>query len=220
MDLYRNKHIGYIFQNYHLLPDLTVYQNLKIQLELVGIKDEIEIEKRINICLKAIGMEKCKRRNVTALSGGQQQRVAIARALVKGAKVIIADEPTGNLDSKNSIEVMNILKQLSKTCLVVLVTHDKTLANHYSDRIIDIKDGQIVNDRINENDNSAYLLDTGTIYLDEYKQEVLSDTNQKVVLYTNSNKDIQLKIIVENNAIYMCKLLYFYLDMHFFLTNS
>ena len=203
MDLYRNKHIGYIFQNYHLLPDLTVYQNLKIQLELVGIKDEKEIEKRINICLKAIGMEKYKRRNVTALSGGQQQRVAIARALVKGAKVIIADEPTGNLDSRNSIEVMNILKKLSKTCLVVLVTHDKTLANHYSDRIIDIKDGQLVNDRVNENDDSAYLLDTGTIYLDEYKQEVLSNTNQKVVLYTNSNKDIQLKIIVEDNGIYI-----------------
>ena len=203
MDLYRNKHIGYIFQNYHLLPDLTVYQNLKIQLELVDIKDEKEIEKRINICLKAIGMEKYKRRNVTALSGGQQQRVAIARALVKGAKVIIADEPTGNLDSKNSIEVMNILKQLSKTCLVVLVTHDKNLAHHYADRIIDIKDGQIINDRVNENDSSSYMLDSETIYLDEYKKEILSDTNQKVVLYTNSNKDIQLKIIVENNAIYI-----------------
>ena len=203
MDLYRNQHIGYIFQNYHLLHGLTVYQNLKTQLELIDVTDEQEIDKRINICLKAIGMEKYKRRNVDALSGGQQQRVAIARALVKGAKIIIADEPTGNLDSKNSIEVMNILKRLSKHCLVLLVTHDKYLAQHYSDRIIQIKDGQIINDQKNENDDSFLLADSDTLYLDQYVENVLKANNQTVSLYTNKDMKVNIRIVIENNTIYI-----------------
>ena len=203
MDLYRNKYIGYIFQNYHLLPDLTVYQNLKLQLELIGIDDEEEIEKRINICLKAIGMEKYKRRNVTALSGGQQQRIAIARALVKGAKVIIADEPTGNLDSRNSIEVMNILKRLSKKCLIVLVTHNKELAYHYSDRILKIKDGCIISDEINENNNTFMVAESDNIYLDQFKKEDISSSKQTISLYTNKEQDVQINIVIDNNVIYI-----------------
>ena len=203
MDIYRNKHVGYIFQNYHLLHGLTVYQNLKVQLELIGVTDEQEIEKRINLCLKAIGMDKYKRRNVNALSGGQQQRVAIARALVKGAKVIIADEPTGNLDSRNSIEVMNILKRLSKHCAIILVTHDKTLATHYSDRIIQIKDGEIVADNENINDNSYLLADSETLYLDQYIEHVLENKKQKVTLYSNSDAKLDIRIVIENNTIYI-----------------
>jgi len=203
MDLYRNKNIGYIFQNYHLLHGLTVYQNLKVQLELIGVTDEQEVEHRINVCLKAIGMDKYKRRNVNALSGGQQQRVAIARALVKGAKVIIADEPTGNLDSRNSIEVMNILKRLSKHCAVILVTHDKLLAKHYSDRIIQIKDGEIIADNINENDDSYLLADSETLYLDQYISNVLENKNQKVSLFSNSDMKLDIRIVIENNTIYI-----------------
>ena len=203
MDIYRNKLIGYVFQNYHLLPELTVYQNLKLQLDLIGIDEEEEVDRRIDICLKAINMEKYKRRNVMALSGGQQQRVAIARALVKGAKVIIADEPTGNLDSTNSIEVMNILKALSKTCLVILVTHDQTLAKHYSDRIIRISDGKIVSDI--QNDGNDYSLENNNevIFLDEYKEKILSTDSQKISVFSQEEKDIQLRIVVENNVIYV-----------------
>ena len=203
MDLYRNKNIGYIFQNYHLLHGLTVYQNLKVQLELIGITDEQEVEHRINVCLKAIGMDKYKRRNVNALSGGQQQRVAIARALVKGAKVIIADEPTGNLDSRNSIEVMNILKKLSKHCAVILVTHDKLLAEHYSDRIIHIKDGEIIADNINQNDDSYLLADSETLYLDQYISNVFESKNQKVSLFSNNDMKLDIRIVIENNTIYI-----------------
>ena len=203
MDLYRNKNIGYVFQNYHLLPNLTVYQNLKLQLELIGVEDEKEVENRINICLKAIGMEKYKRRNVTALSGGQQQRVAIARALVKGAKVIIADEPTGNLDSRNSIEVMNILKRLSKKCLIVLVTHNNELAKHYSDRIVKIKDGCIISDEINENDNTFMISDSDNIYLDQFIKDEGTLNNQKVTIYANNQKELSINIVIENNVIYI-----------------
>ena len=203
MDLYRNKKIGYIFQNYHLIPELTVYQNLKVQLDLIDVKDPIEVDKRIDTCLKVVGMDKYKRRNVTALSGGQQQRVAIARALVKGANVIIADEPTGNLDSKNSIEVMNILKSLSNRCLVLLVTHDQTLAKHYSDRIIGIRDGKIISDELNESLNTYLMSDYSNIYLDKYCNEVLSNENHKVSLYTDGKQNIELKIVIVNNEIYI-----------------
>lgn len=203
MDLYRNEKIGYIFQNYHLLPDLTVYQNLKIQLELIGIKNQDEIDKRIDLCLKVVGMDKYKRRNVTALSGGQQQRVAIARALVKGAKVIIADEPTGNLDSKNSIEVMNILKSLSEKCLIILVTHDQALASHYSDRIIRIKDGHIISDETNNNDNTYLTSNKGKIYLDQLQEEIICDNNHKISLFSNEKENINIKVVIVNDEIYI-----------------
>ena len=157
VDDYRNKNIGYIFQHYNLLPNLTVYENLKVQLDLIGVYDKTIIDNRINDALKIVGLERYKRRNVTALSGGQQQRVAIARALVKGCKIIIADEPTGNLDTRNSIEIMNILKVLSKKYYILLVTHDINLATHYSDRIIKISDGKIIEDINNLNNNSLIM---------------------------------------------------------------
>ena len=199
-DEYRNKNIGYIFQNYNLIHELSVYDNLKLQLDLVGITDPEEIENRINSSLKVVGMDKYKRRNVTALSGGQQQRVAIARALVKGSKVIIADEPTGNLDTKNSIEVMNLLKMLSKRCLIILVTHNPEFADHYADRIIRLKDGTIIEDIINNNTNS--LLDSNSInsiYLDQYDQNKTED----IIVYSKNNQKINLRIIYDGNNIYI-----------------
>ena len=114
-DIYRLENIGYVFQNYNLLQDETVYDNLRYALEVFGITDEEEVNKRIEYALKAIGLFKYRKKKAYALSGGQQQRVSIARALVKKSKIIIADEPTGNLDSENTIEVMNILKKISKT---------------------------------------------------------------------------------------------------------
>ena len=148
IDAYRLDNIGYVFQNYNLLQDETVYDNLRLALEIFGITDQEEVDKRIEYALKAIGMYKYRKKMAYALSGGQQQRVSIARALVKKCKIIIADEPTGNLDSENTIEVMNILKKISKSSLVLLVTHDKSIANFYSDKIYELKDGCIINSYI------------------------------------------------------------------------
>ena len=128
IDQYRNEHIGYIFQNYLLLNDSTVSENIGLALRMAGFSDNDEILRRTNAALDAVGMLKYKRRMASALSGGQQQRVAIARALAKDASIIIADEPTGNLDSENSFDIMVILKKLSRTRLVLLVTHNETLA--------------------------------------------------------------------------------------------
>lgn len=203
LDKFRNSNIGYIFQNYNLLPNLTVYDNIKMQLDLLGVEDEHIIQKAIGDCLGLVNMKKYERRNITALSGGQQQRVAIARALVKGAKIIIADEPTGNLDSKNSIEIMNILKQLSKKILIVLVTHDRNLAKHYSDRIIEIVDGVITKDTINQNDDTLLHVDNNALYLDTYQKLTNNLENNKLQIYTNSNEAINLDIIIEQNTIYI-----------------
>ena len=135
IDKYRNDNFGYVFQSYNLLLNETVYDNLKIALELINIYDEKETQSRIEYALKSVGMYKYRNKKASQLSGGQQQRIAIARALIKHCKVIIADEPTGNLDSANAIEVMNILKSISKKTLVLLVTHNEQLANFYSNYI-------------------------------------------------------------------------------------
>ena len=101
---------------------MSFYDNVSIALKLIGIKDKKEIDKRVNYCLEKVGMLRYKKRPCNMLSGGERQRVGIARAIVKNPNIIIADEPTGNLDSKNSIEIMNIIKAISKDKLVILVS--------------------------------------------------------------------------------------------------
>ena len=143
IDRIRNEKIGYIFQNYLLLQQRTVYDNLLLLLNMYDISLE-EKNERIDYVLESVGMLKYKKKNVSELSGGQQQRVAIARALIKSPSLILADEPTGNLDEKNTIQIMNIIKKISKTTLVILVSHEKSIATSYSDYIIQIEDGKIV----------------------------------------------------------------------------
>ena len=144
VDEIRNLNIGYIFQNFNLIEDLTVYDNVAIVLKMIGIKDKEEIKKKVDYVLYKVGMYKYRKRIAAMLSGGEKQRVGIARAIVKNPNIIIADEPTGNLDSKNTIEIMNIIKSISKEKLVILVTHEKEIAEFYATRIIEIKDGKIV----------------------------------------------------------------------------
>ena len=199
-DAYRNQHIGYIFQNYNLLPELSVYENLKVQMDLIGKFPEEELDKQITDCLKIVGMEKYKRRNVMSLSGGQQQRVAIARAIVKGADVLIADEPTGNLDSKNSIEIMNILKILSKKCLVLIVTHDLNLAKYYANRIIKISDGHVIDDQLNKAHDTLLSSQANAIYLDDFDKKSVDDS---ITIYSNGDSKISLNLIIDNNTIYI-----------------
>lgn len=145
-DQIRNSKIGFIFQNYYLEKGYTIAEILRNQMIIAGFKDEKEIERRTEEALKLVDMERFKNKLGDALSGGQQQRVAIARAIVKGSDVILADEPTGNLDAENTMKVMDILKEISKTQLVVIVTHEVSLIKKYADSHIKIVDGELVED--------------------------------------------------------------------------
>lgn len=147
-DGYRNTYVGFIFQEYNILDELTVAQNIELALELQGHKNVREDSERI---LEAVDMKNFGRRKPNTLSGGQKQRVAIARALVKDPKIIMADEPTGALDSVTGKEIVETLKKLSENRLVIIVSHDEQLARKYGDRIIELKDGRIVSDESQNN---------------------------------------------------------------------
>lgn len=145
---YRNTYIGFIFQEFNVLKGLNVYDNIALSLDLQhqNIKEKHD---DIMAIIDRVGLTGLEKRMMNQLSGGQRQRVAIARSLIKNPRVIIADEPTGNLDSKNSENIMNLLKDLSTDHLVIIVTHNDRLAKIYSDRTIEIKDGQIISDNGN-----------------------------------------------------------------------
>ena len=142
-DSYRNTYVGFIFQEFHVLEDYTVYENIVLALQLQ--KKEIDHQKVQNL-LSKLELTELKDRKINELSGGQKQRVAIARALIKDPKIILADEPTGNLDSKTSRQVLDLLQQISKEKLVIIVSHDEESAQKYADRIIEIKDGSVIRD--------------------------------------------------------------------------
>ena len=154
----RNEKIGYVFQNYLLLNNHSVYDNLKIVLDMFSLTEK-EKENRIDDVLIKVNMLKYKRKLVNELSGGQKQRIAIARALIKSPLLILADEPTGNLDEKNTIMIMNLLKKISKHTLVIMVSHETKIANSFSDYIIKIKDGEIIKYGNNELDEYEYEQD-------------------------------------------------------------
>lgn len=142
-DSYRNTFIGVVFQEYNLLPEYTVEKNIKIATELQGVVvDENELDRLMDL----VGIKEFKTRLPSELSGGQMQRVAIARALIKNPHIILADEPTGALDSVTGIQVIETLKNLSKEKLVIIVSHDLELAEKYADRIITLRDGKIIDD--------------------------------------------------------------------------
>ncbi len=144
-DSYRNHRVGFIFQSYNLISHQTVLRNVELALTLSGISKN-ERKKRALKALKEVGLEQHVNKKPNQLSGGQMQRVAIARALVNNPEIILADEPTGALDSDTSVQIMDILKKISKGKLVIMVTHNPELAEEYSSRIINIKDGKIISD--------------------------------------------------------------------------
>ena len=144
-DAYRNHSIGFVFQSYNLIPHQTVLANVELALTIGGISKK-KRRKRAIAALEDVGLKEQIHKKPNQLSGGQMQRVAIARALVNNPDIVLADEPTGALDSETSIQVMDILKKISKKCLVVMVTHNPELADQYATRIVNIRDGKIVKD--------------------------------------------------------------------------
>lgn len=139
---YRSNMVGFIFQDFHLLDDLTVEENIIVSLKL----ERIEIKDQVNKVLKQVDLEGYNNRYPNELSGGQKQRVAIARALIKNPNIILADEPTGNLDSNTTKQIIKLIKKISKDKLVIIVSHNLYDAYDYADRIIELSDGRILND--------------------------------------------------------------------------
>lgn len=147
-DYYRNNYIGFIFQSYYLIPQLNVLENVELTLSLVGMSRE-EKKKKALAALRMVNLSDQIKKKPNQLSNGQMQRAAIARAIVHNPQIILADEPTGALDSENSVQVMKLLQYLAKDKLVLMVTHNAELAYEYSSRIIKIKDGEIISDEYN-----------------------------------------------------------------------
>ena len=144
-DSYRNHRVGFVFQSYNLISHQTVLRNVELALTLSGYSKSDRRKAAIK-ALKDVGLEQHMNKKPNQLSGGQMQRVAIARALINNPEIILADEPTGALDSDTSVQIMDILKKISKNRLVIMVTHNPELAEEYSSRIINIKDGRIISD--------------------------------------------------------------------------
>ena len=135
LDHYRNAHVGFVFQDFNIIETFSIYENIGLALQLQGQKAS---RARIDEMLEFVGLKDYGKRKGNEISGGQKQRIAVARALIKKPRIILADEPTGNLDSKTSNQIMQLLKEVSKTNLVVIVSHDPEEAELYADRIIKI----------------------------------------------------------------------------------
>ena len=203
VDRIRTLTVGYIFQNYNLVENMTVFDNVAIALQMIGIRDKEEIREKVYYVLEKVGMYRYRNRYADMLSGGERQRVGIARALVKNPTIVIADEPTGNLDSKNSLEVMNIIKSIAREKLVILVTHEEKLAEFYSDRIIRIKDGRIESDEINtRSEGLDYRLDNKIYLRDIPDHKRLQTTNYNVDFYNEGGR-VDLDIVVRGDNIYI-----------------
>ena len=144
-DTYRNHRVGFVFQSYNLIPHQTALQNVELALTLSGVGKE-ERRKRSIAVLKKVGLEKQMHKRPNQMSGGQMQRIAIARALVNDPDILLADEPTGALDSETSLQVLDLLKEIAKDKLVIMVTHNPELAVNYSTRIVKLLDGEIIDD--------------------------------------------------------------------------
>lgn len=156
-DSYRNTYIGFIFQDFNLLEEYNVFDNVMLSAKL--LRKKVDKEEILNL-LERLGLKGLEYRNINELSGGQKQRVGIARALIKNPKVILADEPTGNLDSHSSLETFKLLKEISKEKLVVVVSHDLENANTYADKILELQDGNAIRNDLTteEKDDNTFSL--------------------------------------------------------------
>ncbi len=200
-DAYRNATIGFVFQSYNLIPHLTVLENVELALSLVGEKKKARRAKSV-AALHKVNMHDEINKRPNQLSGGQMQRVAIARAIVNDPKIILADEPTGALDSELSVQVMDILKEISKTRLVIMVTHNSELAYQYCSRVCRFKDGQLIEDTNPYNPNEEECVD-GVAELDDKKLEndtieVLPEQNSEINADSAQNENPEKEKRVSN----------------------
>ena len=161
LDFYRNSFVGFVFQDFALIDELNVSQNIAFALELQSVKVS---ETDVSRALASVGLEGYGKRRISSLSGGQKQRVAIARAMIKDPSLILADEPTGALDFETGNSILAEMKRLSKTKLVIVVSHDREAAERYADRIIELKDGKIIDDRT-LNGTQAEVIEEDTLTL-------------------------------------------------------
>ncbi len=200
----RNRDIGIIFQNYNLNREETVFDNVANALRLCGITDEKVIAKRVYAALRNVGMERFDKRFPDTLSGGQQQRVAIARAIVKNPSIILADEPTGNLDEANTILVMDILRAISREHLVLLVTHETNLVDCYCDMVIELRDGSIAGVRYNEETGGYVARNRNDIFLGEMEKCELSDGNAEISFYGESpDQPVKMTLVNYNGRLFL-----------------
>ena len=192
-DSYRNTYVGFVFQEYNILNEFSIEDNLSLALELQGKKKNKEMVKEL---LEQVDLAGFAKRKPNTLSGGQKQRIAIARALIKDPKIIMADEPTGALDSKTGKQVFDTLKKLSKDHLVIVVSHDREFSEIYGDRIIELKDGKILSDETKEkieskklNDNISLVSDS-TLSIVDSKKLKPEDINKIVEFINNSEGEL------------------------------
>ena len=178
-DTYRNHTVGFVFQSYNLIPHQTVLENVELALTLSGVNKK-ERKERATKALEQVGLKSQIKKRPNQLSGGQMQRVAIARALVNDPDIILADEPTGALDTETSVQIMNILKSISNDKLIIMVTHNPELAETYSNRIIRLVDGEV------KDDSNPYK-DDGT---EKYK---LYDDSKKTSMSFTTALSLSLK---------------------------
>lgn len=199
----RNAKYAYIFQNYYLLQDRTAAYNIGLALNLYPLSGE-EKEARVDYVLKSVDMWKYKKRIVSSLSGGQQQRIAIARALVKSPEVVFADEPTGNLDAGSTIRIMKLLKKVSERCLVVMVTHERSLAEVYADRIIVVDRGKVVSDRLFQGTGGVRQPEDSNLYLKEFREERDECGPVSICRYAEGEMpELNLRIIYDGRRFYL-----------------
>ncbi len=191
LDSYRNQVIGIIFQNYNLIPHISVISNVLMGSIIKGRKDY----SYACLLLEQLGVLDCKNKRPSEISGGQAQRVAIARAMINNPDIILADEPTGALDSCNSVQIMKLLKKISKEKLVIMVTHNEELVSNYADRIIRLEDGLVVGDSNKFNGDSSF----GDTSLK--KNKLLLGTNFKMALNNILTKKFRFFITVLATAI-------------------
>ena len=182
---------------------MSVFDNVAMSLRMVGLKNKKETEKRVNYVLEAVGMYRYRNRPAGMLSGGEKQRVAIARAIVKNPSIVIADEPTGNLDSKNSLEIMNIIKAISKEKLVILVTHEVELAEFYATRVVELQDGKIIKDYNNTSKESLEYRVDNKIYLKDFENiSNLKNENLNIDVYSDEKEaKVDVKVVIKNGNI-------------------
>ena len=180
-DVYRNHRIGFVFQSYNLIPHQSVLGNVEIALTIAGVSKS-ERRKRAAEALRRVGLEKELNKKPNQLSGGQMQRVAIARALVNNPEILLADEPTGALDSATSVQIMDLIREIAGERLVIMVTHNPELAEKYSTRIVRLSDGRVVSDTdpYNSNADEARQALIEKVKAKNYSDEELSKRLEKI----------------------------------------